>query len=166
MKYVAHPVLAAENSKEKDKYAYVVYAEDEKFDDPNVRLFWCEDGSAEVMSKKDADHFTYEEALKLEKMKGKHKWKMERVPHYGTNVSSSEMIRSEEVVDIDAMAYDDIYAYVDHCIEDIITRYGGDADIAGQSSRWSDAIDDIVYLVNMSQPYAEEVVEDDVLEEI
>lgn len=98
MKYIAHPVLAAEDSKEKDKYAYVVYAEDEKFDDPDVRLFWCEDGSAEVMSKKDADHFTYEEALKLEKMRGKHKWKMERVPHYGTNVSSSEMIRSDKPI--------------------------------------------------------------------
>lgn len=165
MKYIAHPVLAAEDSKEKDKYAYVVYAEDEKFDDPNVKLFWCEDGSAEVMSKNDADHFTYEEALKLEKMKGKHKWKMERVPHYGQNVSSSEMIRSEEVVDIDTMAYDDLYADVDHCIEDIITRYGGDIHIAGQSSRWGDAIDDIIYLVHMSQPY-EEVIEDDVLEEI
>lgn len=166
MKYIAHPVLAAEDSKEKDKYAYVVYAKDEKFDDPNVRLFWCEDGSAEVMSKKDADHFTYEEALKLEKMKGKHTWKMERVPHYGQNVSSSEIIRSEEVVDIDTMAYDDLYADVDHCIEDIITRYGGDIHIAGQSSRWGDAIDDIIYLVNMSQPYVDEVIEDDVLEEI
>lgn len=160
MKYVARPVLAAEDSKEKDKYAYVVYAKDVKFDDPNVKLFWCEDGSAAVMSKKDADHFTYEEALKLEKMKGKHTWKMERVPHYG------EKVESAQVADIEQMAYDDMWADIDHCIEDLITSHGGDIHVAGQSSRWNDAIDDIIYLINMSQPYAKEVVEDDVLEEI
>ena len=163
MRYVAHPVLAAEDSKENDKYAYVVYAQDAKFDDPNVKLFWCEDGSAEVMSKKDADHFTYEEALKLEKMKGKHTWKMERVPHYGTNVSSSERIDASGYVEDDE---DAVRHEIEVFLTDFIRNHGGDLVTAWESSDYSDIIDSIVYLLEASRPYVEEVVEDDVLEEI
>lgn len=61
------------------------------------------------------------------------------------------------MAEYDTIDRDSMYDDLDSALTSIIRRFGGDPMIAGQSSRYNDTIDDILYLIEMSKYPEEEI---------